>query len=89
MVNPKIKEYMIQTAKDNNINYQIEVIDLASKSTEAHQLTRAGIPCGVISIPTRYPYTPYEIISKIDVMASVDLLTKLFTLPYLYSPNFL
>lgn len=77
VVHPKIKELMINTAKENNIDYQLEILEYGGTDSGAIHLTREGVPSGVISVPTRYAHTPCETISKNDVISCIKLLTKL------------
>jgi len=77
IVSPKVKEFMIKTAKDNNIPYQLEVLENGGTDSGAIHLTREGIPSGVISVPTRYVHSPNETISKNDVNNCINLLLKI------------
>lgn len=77
VVHPKIKELMINTAKENNIDYQLEILERGATDSGAIHLTREGVPSGVISVPTRYGHSPCETISKNDVVSCIKLLTKL------------
>ncbi|WP_425448653.1 M42 family metallopeptidase [Dethiothermospora halolimnae] len=77
LVHPKVKELMVNTAKENNINYQMEVLEFGGTDSGAIHLTREGVPSGVISIPTRYIHSSSEVASKKDINASVDLLVEL------------
>jgi len=77
IVHPKVKELMVNTAKENNIPYQMEVLEGGATDSGAIHLTREGIPSGVISVPTRYIHSSCEMISITDVMSSIELLQKL------------
>lgn len=77
LAHPKVKELMVNVAKENNIKYQMEVLEGGGTDSGAIHLTREGIPSGVISIPTRYLHSTIEMVSKNDVLASIDLLTKI------------
>lgn len=75
VVNPKVKNLMIDTAKEKNIDYQIEVLEFGGTDAGAMHLSRAGVLSGVISVPTRYVHSPNEVIYKKDVKSCIDLLS--------------
>lgn len=77
MVHPKVKKLMVDVAKENNIEYQMEVLEYGGTDSGAIHLTREGVPSGVISIPTRYIHTSSEMASKKDIMSSIELLVKI------------
>lgn len=77
IVSPKVKEFMIKAAKDNNIPYQLEVLESGGTDSGAIHLTKEGIPSGVISVPTRYVHSPNETVSKSDVNNCINLLLKI------------
>jgi endoglucanase len=41
---------------------------------DAVHLSRAGIPAGLVSIPTRYLHTPTEVVALEDVEATIRLI---------------
>lgn len=75
IVNPKIKDFMVEVAKENNIPYQLEVLEYGGTDSGAINLTKEGVPTGAISIPTRYAHSGSETISKNDVNNCIKLLT--------------
>lgn len=77
IVNPDVKDFMVKTAKENNIPYQLEVLEQGGTDSGAIHLTKEGIPTGVISVPTRYIHTSSETISKKDVNNCISLLSIL------------
>lgn len=74
---PSVKKLMIDTCKENNIPYQLEVLEGAGTDAGAIHITRGGILSGCISIPTRYVHSPAETVSIADVDHAVMLLVKL------------
>lgn len=74
---PRIVQWMIDTAEKNKIPYQREVLLIGSTDARAVQLTRAGVQTGCISIPVRYVHSPSEMIDYSDLKNSVKLLTAL------------
>lgn len=77
IVNPKIKDFMVEVAKENNIPYQLEVLEYGGTDSGVINLTKEGIPTGAISIPTRYAHSGSETISKSDVNNCIKLLVNI------------
>lgn len=77
LTHPKLRNIMIDIAKENNIPYQLEVLEYGGTDSGAVHLTKEGVPSGVISIPTRYIHSTTEMVSKNDVLDSIRLLVKL------------
>lgn len=77
ITHPMVKNFMIETAKENSIPYQLEVLELGGTDSGAIHLTRGGVPSGVLSIPCRYVHSPSEMVSVKDVENSIRLLTKM------------
>ncbi|WP_132996149.1 M42 family metallopeptidase [Sporanaerobacter acetigenes] len=77
LTHPKVRKLMIETAEENNIKYQMEVLEFGGTDSGAIHLTKEGIPSGVISISSRYVHSTVEMVSKKDVLSSVELLIKI------------
>lgn len=77
LTHPTVKNIMINTAKNNNIPYQLEVLEFGGTDSGAIHITRSGVPSGVLSIPCRYVHSPSEMVSKDDVENAILLLTKI------------
>lgn len=77
VAHPKVREIMIKAAEDNNIIYQREIMKRGGTDSGAIQMTKCGVPSGVISIPTRHAHTANEIIYKSDVLASIKLVNSI------------
>lgn len=77
LAHPQVKNLMIETAKENNIAYQLEILEFGGTDSGAIHLTRSGVPSGVISLPCRYVHSPSEMVSVKDVEGAVELLTKI------------
>jgi endoglucanase len=78
---PRVVQWMIQTAEKNRIPYQREVLLFGTTDARAIQLARAGVPAGCLSIPTRYIHSPSEMVDFTDVQNSVKLLIALLRSP--------
>ncbi len=77
LCHPYIKDLMVKTCVENDISYQLEVLEKGGTNAGAIHLTNGGVPSGVISIPTRYIHSPSEMVDLDDVKASIKLLTKM------------
>ncbi|NLY85875.1 MAG: M42 family metallopeptidase [Tissierellia bacterium] len=73
---PKIRELLVNIAKENEIPYQMEVLEFGGTDSGAIHVTKEGVPSGVISIPTRYVHSTVEMASKNDIINCLKLLIK-------------
>ncbi|MEJ5314570.1 MULTISPECIES: M42 family metallopeptidase [Anaerolinea] len=78
---PRVVRWMVETAEKAGIPYQLEVLEGGTTDARAMQLTRAGVPAGCLSIPTRYIHSPSEMVDYQDVQLSVRLLVALLSAP--------
>jgi endoglucanase len=76
-----LKSLLVGVARAQGIPYQLEVLEAGTTDAMAMQMTREGVPAGVISIPTRYVHTPSEMVDLADVAHAVKLLTATLTGP--------
>lgn len=74
---PAVVEAMRAAADRAGVKYQPEVLTAGGTDGAAMQLTRGGVPAGVISIPCRYVHTPVETVQLSDVEGAVKLLREL------------
>jgi len=74
-IHPKILEALRKVASENGIAYQT-VVTPGRSGTDAWsmQVTRAGIPTALISIPNRYMHTSVEVCSMNDIKKAGRLL---------------
>lgn len=79
---PAVRRHMEQVAKANDIPYQLEVLEAGGTDAGAIQLTKSGIPAGVMSIPCRYIHTASEMVDYDDVENGVRFLVKLMETEY-------
>lgn len=81
IADPKVVNWMVETAKAENIPYQMEVLEAGGTDGRAIQLTRSGVPAGCLSIACRYIHTPSEMVDKRDVENAIQLLVALLSKP--------
>ena len=59
------------------IPYAIEPMPESSLTeTDAIQLSAAGVPTAVVSIPIRYMHSPVEVVALADIQRAARLLTE-------------
>jgi endoglucanase len=76
-MNPRVVERLMETAKANEIPYQLAASGRAT-GTDANpiQISRAGVAAGLVSIPNRYMHSAVEMISLDDIDRAADLLAE-------------
>ncbi len=77
-VQPFMSDKLIEVAKEKEIPYGIDV-DSGDTGTNAWnvQITDRGIPTALLSIPTRYMHTMYEVASLKDIEYTATLLAEI------------
>jgi len=75
-INPVLFELLVETAKAENIPYQVIGVPRAT-GTDANvmQLSRGGVATALLGIPLRYMHTPVETLSLADLDNAIALLT--------------
>jgi len=76
-----VKEWLLATAERAGIPHQREVLVAGTTDASAIQTTRAGVPAGCVSIPTRYVHMPSEMVDYRDVQGAVRLLVQALSGP--------
>ncbi|MEJ2242989.1 MAG: M42 family metallopeptidase [Candidatus Bathyarchaeota archaeon] len=74
IAHPKVLRLLVDSAKQNNIPYQLETGIRGCTDAARIALSRDGVPSGVVSVPARYIHSPAGIISLEDVQKTIDLL---------------
>lgn len=72
-----VRTLLIETAKENNIAYQLEILNAGGTDAGAIHTTREGVPTGGVSVPTRYIHSPSEMADIGDINACIDLLAAI------------
>lgn len=76
IVSAKVKDMLIETAKKNNIKFQIAVVEGGMTDGAMIYMNREGILTGVMGIPCRYVHSPSGVFSVDDIDAAVALAVK-------------
>jgi endoglucanase len=76
-----VKDWLVRTAENAGIPFQLEVLDHGTTDAKAIQTSRAGVPAGCVSVPTRYIHTPSEMVDPGDVRDAVRLLVAALSGP--------
>jgi endoglucanase len=85
ITHPKVLRWLLDSAEEEKIPYQLETGLLGSTDAARIYLTRQGIPSGNISVPARYIHSPVGMVSLKDVensakltVAAIKRITKYF-----------
>lgn len=76
IVNNKVRRMMIDTAKENKIKHQIDIINGGMTDGAAIYMNRSGILTGILSIATRYIHAATSVFDINDLLAGVKLSQK-------------
>lgn len=76
IVSERIRELLINTAKENNIKHQVDIIDGGMTDGAIIYMNREGVPTGVISVPSRYIHAPTGVFCIDDLNACIELTVK-------------
>lgn len=76
-VHPKLRKKIVEVAKEYNIPFQYEVeVGLTGTDARSILISRAGVPCVVISLPLKYMHTTVETIDMNDIKNSGKLIAR-------------
>ncbi len=79
-LSPKVFELLVETAEEAGIEHTIGASGRGtSTDADAIQISRSGIPTGLVSIPLRYMHSPVELVDLADVEATVELIAAFAT----------
>ena len=74
-LSPKVFELLVETAEEAGIEHTIAASGRGtSTDADAIQISRSGIPTGLVSIPLRYMHSPVELVDLGDLEATVELI---------------
>lgn len=73
----RISDGLITTARENNIPFQIEVMNgLTSTNADQYSVSRTGAEACTVSIPLRNMHTPVEVIDLEDIRLTGELIAQ-------------
>jgi len=74
-LSPKVFELLCAAAEHAGIDYTVAGSGRRTGTdADAIQISRAGVPAGIVSIPLRYMHSPVEMVDLGDLEAVVDLI---------------
>lgn len=74
IAHPIVKDLLINKAKENDIPYQLEILEYGGTDAGSIHLADKGVITGGVSIPTRYIHTVSEMADVSDIENTVKLL---------------
>ncbi len=76
IVSERVLRWLTETAEAHGIPYQLDVARGGTTDATAISLTKAGIPTGVISVPTRYLHSGVETLDLSDLENASKLVAR-------------
>jgi endoglucanase len=76
LVNGRVKEMFFETARQNRIKYQIDVVEGGMTDGAIIAMNREGILTGTIAVPCRYIHAPTGVFHLDDVESAIELAVK-------------
>ncbi len=74
-IHPRVYDFLVETARRYEIPYQVEPIPGRSGTDAwAIQVSRSGVPTGLLGIPLRYMHNPVETVDLQDIRRAGRLL---------------
>ena len=74
-LHPAVTELMLETAEELGAGFTVESLGRGTGTdADAVHIARAGIPCGLISVPIRYMHSSVELAAVADIEAAATLI---------------
>ena len=75
----KVRNWLVNTAENNDHDYQAGVWEGGATDAAKIELVREGIPTGSVGIPTRNIHSATEIVKISDIRDTIEFLNDSFT----------
>jgi putative aminopeptidase FrvX len=79
-----VVRWLRESAEKASIPYQLQVGNGGSTDATVISISKTGIPCSVVSVPTRYIHSPVEILSLRDLEQGAALIAAAIESAHLY-----
>ncbi|MCL2389386.1 MAG: M42 family metallopeptidase [Elusimicrobia bacterium] len=76
IVPSKVRKLILEAARENSIEHQIDIIDGGMTDGAIIYTSRSGVPTGILSIPTRYLHAPSGVFNIKDACSAAELSVK-------------
>jgi putative aminopeptidase FrvX len=74
-LHPAVTELLYETAEQEGFEFTVESLGRGTGTdADAVNVSRGGVPTGLVSIPLRYMHSPVELVSLADIEASARLI---------------
>jgi putative aminopeptidase FrvX len=73
ITNPKVKKWILETAKQNKMKVQVNVMSGGATDASIAPMIREGIPSACLAVAVRYVHTPVEVVDVKDIESTIKL----------------
>ena len=74
-LHPAVTELLYETAEQEGLEFTVESLGRGTGTdADAVNVSRGGVPTGLVSIPLRYMHSPVELVALADIEASARLI---------------
>jgi len=74
-LHPRVFELLYEAGEEAGIPFTVESLGKGTGTdADAIHLSRAGVPTGVVSVPSRYMHSPVELASLDDIAGAAELI---------------
>ncbi|HXO08996.1 MAG TPA: M20/M25/M40 family metallo-hydrolase, partial [Solirubrobacteraceae bacterium] len=74
-LHPRVTELLYETAEQEELPFTVESLGRGTGTdADAVNVSRGGVPTGIVSIPLRYMHSPVELVSLADIEVSAKLI---------------